>query len=67
MPTDDPNRDRLKAQLDALGLVIPDRELEALLPAYAGLLNGVSRIAALDLGEAEPAIIFRHPPQEPRR
>ena len=55
-------RDQLKAQLAATGLTIDDATAEALLPVYTGLLNGVRRIAAIDLGETEPAMIFRHPP-----
>ena len=54
-------RDQLKAQFAATGLEIDDATAEALAPVYAGLLNGVRRIAALDLGETEPAMTFRHP------
>ena len=56
-------RDQVKAQLSATGLTIDDATAQALIPVYTGLLNGVRRIAALDLGETEPAMIFRHPYQ----
>ena len=61
MQADPPSREQLKAQLAAVGLDLDDARLEALLPAYAGVLGGARRLASLDLGEAEPAMIFRHP------
>ena len=53
--------EQLRAQLAAAGLELDEVRLEALLPVYAGMLNGVRRIAALDLGETEPAIILSRP------
>ena len=54
-------REQLRAQLAALDLTLDKPRLEALLPVYQGMLNGVRRIAALDLGETEPAMTFCRP------
>ncbi len=55
-------REELRAQLAAAGLTLDEARLEALLPMYAGVRENVRRIAALDLGETEPAVTFRQPP-----
>jgi hypothetical protein len=61
----------LRAQLAALGVTLDDQRLDALLPAYTGLISGVRRIAAIDLDETEPALVFRlpaaTPAEEPQR
>ena len=56
-------RDELQARLATLGLTVAAADLEALLPGYTGLLSGTRRLASLDLGEREPAMIF--PPHRP--
>jgi hypothetical protein len=56
-------RELLRAQLAALGLAVDEAGVEALLPGYTGLLAGSRRLASLDLGEREPAMIF--PPHRP--
>ena len=53
--------DQLKAQLAATGITIDDATAAVLASVYTGLLSGVRRIAALDLGETEPVMTFRHP------
>ena len=60
MQTDPVTPEQLRAQLAAVGLTLDDARLELLLPIYTGLVNGARRIAALDLGETEPAMVFRH-------
>ncbi len=59
MQADDRLREQLRTQLAATGIALDDARLEALLPVYQGLLNGARRIAALDLGEVEPAMTFK--------
>jgi hypothetical protein len=54
-----PSREQLIVHLTALGLDLDDASLEKLLPVYAGVISGAHRLATLDLGEAEPAMIFR--------
>ena len=54
-------REQLRVQLDAVGLTLDESRLDSLLPIYAGLAQGARRIAALDLGETEPAMVFRRP------
>ena len=54
-------RDQLKAALQAAGLESSDERVELLLPSYEGMRSGAERLRALDLGETEPAIIFRLP------
>lgn len=66
MQTEPPTREQLRAHLAAAGLTLDDTRLEALLPIYTGLISGARRIAALDLGETEPAITFRTSPREER-
>jgi hypothetical protein len=61
MQADAPTAEQLKAQLAAVGLELDNARLEVLLPVYAGVLSGTRRLAALDLGETEPAMIFRRP------
>ena len=61
MQSDVPTREQLRSQLAAIGIELDDARLEMLLPAYAGVLGGARRLAALDLGDAEPAMIYRHP------
>ena len=56
-------RDELQARLATLGLTVAAADMEALLPSYMGLLSGTRRLAFLDLGEREPAMIF--PPHRP--
>ena len=55
-------REELKTQLAMAGLTLDKSRLEALLPVYQGVRENVRRIAALDLGETEPAVTFRQPP-----
>ena len=54
-------RDQLKLALQAAGLECSDERVERLLPSYEGMRSGAERVRALDLGETEPAIIFRVP------
>ena len=54
-------REELRIQLAAAGLTLDEGRLEALLPMYAGVRENVRRIAALELGETEPAVTFRQP------
>ena len=54
-------REELQKQLAVAGLTLDDARLEAVLPMYAGAKENVRRIAALDLGETEPAVTFRQP------
>lgn len=49
---------QLRAAMAAAGLATDDKRVEALAPVYAGLLSGAARIAALDLGETEPVMVF---------
>lgn len=56
-------RDELHARLATLGLTVAAADIDAVLPSYTGLLNGTRRLASLDLGEREPAMIF--PPHRP--
>lgn len=62
--TDAQLRDQLRTQLAIAGLDLDDARLEALLPAYAAAREGVRRIAALQLGDTEPAVTFRVPAPE---
>ena len=64
-PGDGSLREQLRAALAAVGLEATDERIELLLPAYQGMRAGATRLQALDLGETEPAIIFRLPPPEP--
>ncbi len=67
MQPEPPAEEMLRARLAAAGLTVGEAQLQALLPAYTGALAGARRIAALDLGETEPAMTFRHPrPREER-
>jgi hypothetical protein len=54
-------REELRTQLAVAGLTLDEARLEALLPVYTGVRENVRRIAALDLGETEPAVSFRQP------
>jgi hypothetical protein len=67
MTTPDSNED-LKAQLAgalrAAGIAPDVARVEALLPAYQGILAGAARMRDLDLGETEPAVVFRLPDRE---
>ena len=54
-------RDQLRSALQAAGLDSSDERVERLLPTYEGMRSGAERLRALDLGETEPAIIFRVP------
>lgn len=71
MQPDLPDRAQLRAQLAAAGITLDDERLDAVLPSYTGLISGVRRIAAIDLGETEPALVFRlpavTPAEEPQR
>jgi hypothetical protein len=55
---------QLAGALRAAGIEPDDARIEALLPAYQGMLAGAARVRDLDLGETEPAVIFRLPPPE---
>jgi hypothetical protein len=59
MQADAPTREELKVHLTALGLDLDDAGLDQLLPAYGGILSVARRLAGLDLGDVEPAMIFR--------
>ncbi len=64
-PADDQAlREQLRATLRASGLDASDERVDQLLPAYQGIMSGAARLRALDLGETEPAIIFRLPRPE---
>ena len=52
-------REQLRAALAAVGLEVTEERIEQLLPAYQGMRSAAARLRALDLGETEPAIIFR--------
>ena len=65
MQSDTTTREQLKAQLAAAGLTLDEERLAALLPVYEGLLGGAQRLAALDLGETEPAMVLRWSRPEP--
>lgn len=52
-------REQVRAALRSVGLDASDARVEALLPAYEGMLAGAERLRALDLSEIEPATIFR--------
>ena len=54
-------RDQLRSALQAAGLEFCDERIERLLPTYEGMRSDAERLRALDLGETEPAIIFRVP------
>jgi hypothetical protein len=60
MQAEAPTRNELKAHLAALGLDLDDAGLDQLLPVYGGIVSVARRLAGLDLGDAEPAMIFRH-------
>lgn len=51
----------LRLALAAAGLDAGDERLEELLPGYEALRAGAERARALDLGETEPAVVFRLP------
>jgi hypothetical protein len=55
----------LRAALVAAGLEATDERVERLLPAYEGMRAATGRLRAIDLEEAEPAVIFRVPPPAP--
>ncbi len=57
-------REQLRAAFQAVGLDATAVRLDELLPAYEGMLAGATRLRALDLGETEPALIFRLPRPE---
>jgi hypothetical protein len=57
-------REQLRHALQAVGLPATDERVEQLLPAYEGVLRNGERLRALDLGETEPAFIFRVPRPE---
>jgi hypothetical protein len=57
-------REQLRAALKAVGLDASDARVDELLPAYQGMLSGANRLRALDLGETEPAVVFRLPHPE---
>lgn len=54
-------REQLRAALQAAGIEATEERLDALLSSYEGMLSGAARLRALDLGEMEPAFIFRVP------
>jgi hypothetical protein len=58
-------REQLRAALEAAGLEATDERVERLLPQYRGMRSGSARLATLDLGETEPAIVFRVPSETP--
>jgi hypothetical protein len=60
MQADTSNREHLKTHLAAIGVELDDARLDQLLPVYGGILSAARRLASLDLGEAEPAMTFRH-------
>ncbi|MGD9895235.1 MAG: hypothetical protein AB7R89_10155 [Dehalococcoidia bacterium] len=53
--------EQLRIQLTAVGLTLDDERLSRLLPVYVGVLSGANRLALLDLGETEPAMIYALP------
>ncbi len=57
-------REQLRHALQAVGLPASDERVEQLLPAYEGVLRNAERLRTLDLGETEPALIFRVPRPE---
>ena len=59
MQAETPTHDQLKAHLAIVGLAVDDARLDALLPLYAGVLNGSRRLASLDLGETEPTMTYK--------
>ena len=62
MTTPKPNgatREQVRAALRSVGLDASDARVEALLPAYEGMMAGAGRLRALDLSDVEPALIFR--------
>lgn len=61
MQAQPPTLDQLRTHLAALGIVLDDERLAMLLPAYSGVLHGAQRLATLDLGQMEPAMIFSWP------
>lgn len=52
-------REQVRAALRAVGLDDGDARVEALLPAYEGIIAAGERLRALDLADVEPALIFR--------
>lgn len=54
--------DLVKRVFEAKGLEVDDETVAALTPVHAGLVSGARRLAALDLGEREPSMTFRHLP-----
>lgn len=57
-------REQLRHALAAAGLEATEERVDRLLPAYQGMLSGAAWIAKLDLGETEPAVIYRLPRPE---
>ncbi len=57
-------KEQLRQALIAAGIDASEERIAQLLPAYQGLLAGAARIAQLDLGETEPAVIYRLPSPE---
>ena len=58
MQPETPSLEQLRAQLAAIGITLDDERLARLLPVYAGVISGARRLAAQDLGETEPAMIY---------
>lgn len=50
--------EQLRTQLAAIGITLDDEQLSRLLPVSTGVLSGAHRLAALDLGATEPAMIY---------
>jgi hypothetical protein len=62
-----PSLEQLRAQLAAVGITLNDERLSRLLPVYSGVLSGAHRLAMLDLGNTEPAMIFAVPSDSVKR
>jgi hypothetical protein len=58
MQSETPSLEQLRAQLAAIGITLDEERLSRLLPVYAGVISGANRLAVLDLGETEPAMIY---------
>lgn len=59
MRTEMSERERVRAQLAAIGIQIDDARLDQMLPSLAGLLSGVKRLAEIDLSDSEPVSTVR--------
>ena len=46
------------------GLSIPEERLDQVVAAFNSLLPALDRLMALDLDDVEPAVIFRHRPEQ---